>query len=49
MHLLGEIGAWIDYPEDDIPEVDDDNMCAELSDILSELEKSAVHMTTPAS
>ena len=39
LHLLGEIGAWIDYPEDDIPEVDDDNMCAELSDILSELEK----------
>ena len=39
LHLLGEIGAWIDYPEDDIPEVDDENMCAELSDILSELEK----------
>lgn len=39
LHLLGEIGAWIDYPEDDIPEVDDDNMCAELSDILNELEK----------
>jgi len=39
LHLLGEIGAWIDYPEEDIPEVESENMCVELTDIMSELEK----------
>lgn len=34
LHLLGELGAWVDYPEDDIPEVDNDAM-------LSVLEESA--------
>lgn len=37
--LLGEIGAWIDYPEDDIPEVEDENLLKTLSDISSELKK----------
>lgn len=37
--LLGEIGAWIDYPEDDIPEVEDDNLIGTLSDINAELNK----------
>ncbi|MGN0666238.1 MAG: tRNA uridine-5-carboxymethylaminomethyl(34) synthesis GTPase MnmE [Huintestinicola sp.] len=40
-HLLGEIGAWIDYPEDDIPEVETDTMTAELESISSELKKLA--------
>lgn len=39
LKLLGELGAWIDYPEEDTPEVDGNSMDSELSVILSELEK----------
>ncbi|MCI5752235.1 MAG: tRNA uridine-5-carboxymethylaminomethyl(34) synthesis GTPase MnmE [Oscillospiraceae bacterium] len=39
VHLLGEIAAWVDYPEEDIPEVGDDNIIAELSDILDEIRR----------
>lgn len=42
LHLLGELAAWNDYPEEDIPEVDEDTMLgtlesakASLNDILS--------------
>lgn len=35
--LLGEIGAWIDYPEDDIPEVEDDNLKSSLNELCDEL------------
>lgn len=37
--LLGEIGAWIDYPEDDIPAVEDENIIETLSEISAELVK----------
>lgn len=37
--LLGEIGAWVDYPEDDIPEVENDNMLDTLGMIMDELKK----------
>lgn len=37
--LLGEIGAWVDYPEDDIPEVEDDNMLETLDNLRFELNK----------
>ncbi len=36
--LLGEIGAWIDYPEDDIPEVDSNVMTDNLMDISEQLQ-----------
>lgn len=39
VHLLGELGAWIDYPEDDIPEVENDAMLSELRDISTRLKK----------
>lgn len=39
VHLLGEIAAWVDYPEEDIPEVGDDNIIAELTDILGEIRR----------
>ncbi|MBQ8568055.1 MAG: tRNA uridine-5-carboxymethylaminomethyl(34) synthesis GTPase MnmE [Oscillospiraceae bacterium] len=37
IHLLGEIAAWVDYPEDDIPEVDDENLKNTVNEIYSEL------------
>lgn len=39
IHLLGEIAAWVDYPEDDIPEVDDDNLKKTVNEIYSELKE----------
>jgi tRNA modification GTPase len=38
IHLLGEIGAWVDYPEEDIPDVDNVNMVNTLTECSSELE-----------
>ena len=37
LHLLGDIAAWVDYPEDDIPEVTDENLISSLTDIYNEL------------
>lgn len=39
VHLLGEIAAWVDYPEDDIPEVDDENIISELTEILDDIRR----------
>ncbi len=39
IHLLSEIGAWVDYPEEDIPEVDSHAMTETLSLAADELEK----------
>lgn len=39
VHLLGEIAAWVDYPEEDIPEVDDENIISELTDILEDIRR----------
>lgn len=36
-HLLGEIGAWIDYPEDDIPAVTDEEIIETLTGIKADL------------
>ena len=41
LHLLGDIAAWVDYPEDDIPEVTDDNLLSSLTDIYNELNNIA--------
>ena len=37
--LLGELDAWVDYPDEDIPEVSPENMTAVLTDVLSEIRK----------
>ena len=39
LHLLGELGAWVDYPEDDIPEVDSENMLFTLKKAAASLEE----------
>ncbi|MGN1089001.1 MAG: tRNA uridine-5-carboxymethylaminomethyl(34) synthesis GTPase MnmE, partial [Huintestinicola sp.] len=36
--LLGKIGAWVDYPEDDIPAVTDEEIVDSLEKIKSDLE-----------
>lgn len=36
--LLGKIGAWVDYPEDDIPAVTDEEIVDSLDKIKSDLE-----------
>lgn len=36
--ILGEIGAWVDYPDEDIPELENDTLCVQIKDILSELD-----------
>ena len=38
LHLLGELGAWVDYPEDDIPEVDNEAMLDVLNESAKALE-----------
>lgn len=40
LHLLGELAAWVDYPEDDIPEVTPENMTAVLESILQRLDET---------
>lgn len=37
--LLGELGAWVDYPEEDIPAVENDNLLTSLRDTVLKLEK----------
>ena len=37
--LLGELDAWVDYPDEDIPEVSPENMNVVLTDTLSEIRK----------
>ncbi len=37
--LLGELGAWVDYPEEDIPEVESGEMLSVLEESASALEK----------
>ena len=37
MKLLGDLAAWADYPEEDIPSVEPENLRNELSDISAEL------------
>ena len=37
MKLLGDLAAWADYPEEDIPSVEPENLRNELSDIRAEL------------
>ena len=39
LHLLGELGAWVDYPEDDIPEVNNDAMLSVLNESAEALEE----------
>lgn len=36
--ILGDLSAWADYPEEDIPEVEPDVLQSELTDVKSELE-----------
>lgn len=37
MKMLGDLGAWADYPEEDIPEVSPENLCKELETVRKEL------------
>lgn len=37
MKILGDLAAWADYPEEDIPEVEPDNLCRELAEIRKDL------------
>ena len=39
MTLLGELDAWVDYPDEDIPEVSPENMNTALTEILTEIKK----------
>lgn len=39
IHILGQIGAWVDYPEEDIPEIESDSLCLSLEEILKKLDK----------
>lgn len=38
LRILGDLAAWADYPEDDIPEVEPDNLISDLNEADSELE-----------
>ncbi|WP_295207769.1 tRNA uridine-5-carboxymethylaminomethyl(34) synthesis GTPase MnmE [Ruminococcus sp.] len=37
--ILGELGAWVDYPEEDLPEVSEDNLRASLKSALGGLDR----------
>ncbi|MDE5772067.1 MAG: tRNA uridine-5-carboxymethylaminomethyl(34) synthesis GTPase MnmE [Ruminococcus sp.] len=37
MKILGDLAAWADYPEEDIPEVKPENLCAELEKVKEDL------------
>jgi len=37
MKILGDLGAWADYPEEDIPSVEPENLRTELREISKEL------------
>ena len=37
MKILGDLAAWADYPEEDIPEVEPDKLCEELDTVRKEL------------
>lgn len=37
MKILGDLAAWADYPEEDIPEVEPENLCCELAEVRKEL------------
>lgn len=37
MKILGDLSAWADYPEEDIPEVEPENLCRELSEVRKNL------------
>ncbi len=39
MHALGELSAWVDYPDEDIAEVDSDSLTTILDDCCRELEE----------
>lgn len=42
LSLLAAVDAWVDYPEEDIPEIDNDNMTYTLAEILKGLETVSV-------
>ncbi|MDE7292874.1 MAG: tRNA uridine-5-carboxymethylaminomethyl(34) synthesis GTPase MnmE, partial [Oscillospiraceae bacterium] len=45
--ILGQIGAWVDYPEEDIPEIGEEGLICELTEISGELRKiSSVYDNT---
>lgn len=41
VHILGDLSAWADYPEEDIPEVEPHNLMKSVGKIKSELEATA--------
>lgn len=41
IHILGDISAWVDYPEEDISEVNNESLIISLKDISDELNRLA--------
>ena len=39
VEILGELAAWVDYPEEDLPEVESTALCKSLKDAISALGK----------
>ena len=39
VEILGELAAWVDYPEEDLPEVESDALAKSLKDAISALKK----------
>jgi len=39
LSIVGHLAAWVDYPEEDIPEVEDEVLLKSLEDINAEMEK----------
>ncbi len=37
--ILGELAAWVDYPEEDLPEVESETLCKSLEAAIGELER----------
>lgn len=37
--ILGELAAWVDYPEEDLPEISEDNLRESLKNALAGLDK----------
>lgn len=39
LRILGGLAAWTDYPDEDIPEVEPENLLRELTDVRNELDR----------
>lgn len=39
IRILGNLAAWADYPEEDIPEVSDENLCKDIETVIAKTDK----------